>query len=69
MSISNFYANDFGKLYRACGNCATHYERHVIVNNAKLEGGSAGVGINTNWGDTAKLTNVCSTGKPTVASK
>ena len=68
VSISNFYASDFGKLYRACGNCDVSHERHVIVNNAKLDSGSAGVGINTNWGDTAKISNVCTTGKPTLAS-
>ncbi|KAG8828921.1 hypothetical protein FRC17_007329 [Serendipita sp. 399] len=66
VSISNFYASDFGKLYRSCGNCSKSYERHVILNNVKLAGGSSGVGINTNFGDTAKLTNVCSTGKPSV---
>ncbi|KAG8775308.1 hypothetical protein FRC15_000632 [Serendipita sp. 397] len=66
VSISNFYAKTFGKLYRSCGNCSTSYKRNVIVNNVRLEGGSSGVGINTNFGDTAKLTNVCSTGKPTV---
>ncbi|CCA75760.1 probable pectate lyase [Serendipita indica DSM 11827] len=68
VSISNFYASDFGKLYRACGNCAQSYRRNVIVNNARLESGSSGVGINTNFGDTARFTNVCSTGKPSVAS-
>ncbi|CCA70730.1 probable pectate lyase [Serendipita indica DSM 11827] len=68
VSISNFYASDFGKLYRACGNCDKSYERHVIVNNAKLDSGSAGVGININFGDTAKISNVCTTGKPTLAN-
>ncbi|KAG8870667.1 hypothetical protein FRC20_011462 [Serendipita sp. 405] len=68
VSISNFYANDFGKLYRSCGNCSTSYKRSVILNNVKLVAGDSGVGINTNFGDTARLTNVCSTGKPTVAN-
>jgi len=68
VSISNFFASDFGKLYRACGNCDKSYKRSVTLNNVRMEGGSSGVGINTNFGDTAKLTNVCSTGKPTTAN-
>ncbi|CCA74755.1 probable pectate lyase [Serendipita indica DSM 11827] len=69
VSISNFYASDFGKLYRGCGNCSQSYRRNVIVNNARLEGGSSRVGINTNWGDTARFTNVCSTGsRPSLVS-
>ncbi|KAI0785117.1 putative pectate lyase [Abortiporus biennis] len=62
--ISNFYANDFGKLYRACGNCATHYERHVVMDNICLVDGSQGAGINTNWGDTGTFTNIKTSGKP-----
>jgi hypothetical protein len=56
--ISGFYAQDIGKLYRACGNCSTSYERHVTVDNVLLDNASYIVGINTNWGDTATLTNV-----------
>jgi pectate lyase len=33
VKISNFFASDFGKLYRACGNCSKSYERHVTVDN------------------------------------
>ena len=29
MIIKNFCAQDFGKLYRSCGNCTTQYARHV----------------------------------------
>ncbi|TFK38497.1 pectate lyase-domain-containing protein [Crucibulum laeve] len=68
VSISNFFASTFGKLYRACGNCATHYERHVTVNNVCLKSGSEGVGINTNWGDTATLSNIKTSGKPSSAN-
>ncbi|KAG8995118.1 hypothetical protein FRB90_000259 [Tulasnella sp. 427] len=55
VSIKNFYANDFGKLYRACGNCPKSYERHVIIDGVALVGGSTGVGINENFGDTAVI--------------
>ncbi|KAG9016587.1 hypothetical protein FRB90_002921 [Tulasnella sp. 427] len=68
VSIKNFYANDFGKLYRSCGNCSKSYERHVIVDNVALIGGSTGVGINENFGDTATLTNVCTNGKPSATN-
>src|SRR5689334_25149698 len=29
MIIQNFCAEDFGKLYRSCGNCSTQYKRTV----------------------------------------
>ncbi|KAG8922138.1 hypothetical protein FRC00_007795 [Tulasnella sp. 408] len=47
VSISKFYANDFGKLYRSCGNCSTSYARHVIIDGIALIAGSSGVGINS----------------------
>ncbi|MER7281526.1 pectate lyase [Dactylosporangium sp. NPDC000244] len=56
--ISGFYASDIGKLYRGCGNCTNHYERHVTVDNVLLNKAKYVVGINTNWGDTATLTRV-----------
>ncbi|PVF94940.1 putative pectate lyase [Serendipita vermifera] len=64
VKISNFFANSFGKLYRACGNCSTSYQRHVVVDNVCLKGGKEGVGINTNWGDTATLSNIKTNGSP-----
>ncbi|KAI6857202.1 hypothetical protein KC334_g22121, partial [Hortaea werneckii] len=33
MSVSGFTVDDFGKLYRSCGNCDTMYERHVIFDD------------------------------------
>ncbi|KIO32570.1 polysaccharide lyase family 3 protein [Tulasnella calospora MUT 4182] len=68
VSIKNFYVSDFGKLYRSCGNCSTSYARHVIVDNVAMASGSAGVGVNSNFGDTATITNVCTNGKPTAAN-
>ncbi|PVF99220.1 hypothetical protein CPB86DRAFT_814169 [Serendipita vermifera] len=64
VKISNFFANSFGKLYRACGNCDKSYERHVVVDNVCLKGGKEGVGINSNWGDTAVLSNIKTNGSP-----
>ncbi|MGI5246748.1 pectate lyase [Dactylosporangium sp. CA-139066] len=56
--ISGVYAKTIGKLYRGCGNCTNHYERHVTVDNVLLDSAKYVVGINTNWGDTATLTRV-----------
>ncbi|KAF4588081.1 hypothetical protein EYR38_010046 [Pleurotus pulmonarius] len=66
VKINNFFASDFGKLYRGCGNCATSYERHVEVNNVCFRDGKEGVGINSNWGDTAILSNIKTNNKPTA---
>ncbi|KAG5731810.1 Pectate lyase H [Termitomyces sp. T112] len=53
--VNSFYVEDFGKLYRSCGNCGTQYARHVEINDVWAVDGSALVGINTNYGDTAKI--------------
>ncbi|MET8848945.1 pectate lyase [Amycolatopsis sp. NPDC004625] len=59
MYIRNFQVNDFGKLYRSCGNCKTQYKRNVVVDNVTATvPGKALVGINPNYGDTAKLTRI-----------
>nr|WP_233223877.1 pectate lyase [Amycolatopsis sp. CA-128772] len=59
MYIRNFQVEDFGKLYRSCGNCKTQYKRNVVVDNVTATApGKALVGINTNYGDTAKLTRI-----------
>ncbi|KAF7416156.1 hypothetical protein PC9H_002419 [Pleurotus ostreatus] len=64
-----FHAEDkIGKLYRACGNCATSHERHVQVDNVCLKDGKEGTGINSNWGDTAILTNIKTSSKPSAAN-
>ncbi|KAF8063417.1 pectate lyase, partial [Lyophyllum atratum] len=62
--IKDFFASTFGKLYRSCGNCSKAFARSVSVDNVCLKGGSEGVGINSNFGDTATLTNVKTNGKP-----
>ncbi|KAH7103514.1 pectate lyase C [Auriculariales sp. MPI-PUGE-AT-0066] len=53
--INSFYVEDFGKLYRSCGNCGTQYKRAVQINDVWAVDGSTLVGINTNYGDTAKI--------------
>ncbi|KAJ6632118.1 pectate lyase-domain-containing protein [Mycena sp. CBHHK59/15] len=58
--INSFYAENFGKVYRSCGNCGTQYKRHVQINDlwavdVRCSPGSAIAGINTNYGDTATI--------------
>ncbi|ETK33584.1 pectate lyase [Microbispora sp. ATCC PTA-5024] len=59
MYIRNFQVQDFGKLYRACGNCTNSYQRNVVISNVTATSpGKALAGINTNWGDTARFSNI-----------
>ncbi|KZM28131.1 uncharacterized protein EKO05_0001145 [Ascochyta rabiei] len=70
ISISGFYVEDFGKLYRSCGNCKEQGERHVKIDGVKASGGSATlVGINSNFGDTATITNSCVTGTKVICQE
>jgi hypothetical protein len=58
VSISGFYLRGSGKLYRACGNCSTSYQRHVRIDNVIVDDVDMVAGINSNWGDTATITRV-----------
>ncbi|MET9632796.1 pectate lyase [Lentzea sp. NPDC006480] len=59
MIIRNFQVDDFGKLYRSCGNCKTQYKRNVVLENiTAFSPGKALVGINTNYGDTARFSKI-----------
>lgn len=58
MVIRNFYVEQFGKLYRSCGNCKTQYKRAVVVENVTAVAGprsKALVGVNENYGDVAEF--------------
>lgn len=58
LSVSGFTVDNFGKVYRSCGNCDDMPQRHVIMDDITATGGSEIVGINSNYGDTATLTNI-----------
>ncbi|MEU0877222.1 pectate lyase [Lentzea sp. NPDC005914] len=59
MIVRNFQVDDFGKLYRSCGNCKKQYKRNVVLENiTAFAPGKALVGINTNYGDTARLSKI-----------
>ncbi|WP_181792809.1 pectate lyase, partial [Streptomyces sp. WELS2] len=54
-----FAVKNFGKLVRSCGNCKTQYKRTVNLSNIEATyKGTALVGINTNYGDSATLRNI-----------
>lgn len=61
VTIDGFTVVDFGKLYRSCGNCKKMGERNVVVKNVKAYDGKTLVGINSNYGDTAKISGTCAT--------
>lgn len=57
--INNFYVDDFGKLYRSCGNCSHQYSRDVVISGITAQyPGKVIAGINTNYGDTARFSNI-----------
>jgi hypothetical protein len=59
LTIRNFQVSNFGKLYRSCGNCSTQFGRHVVITGltATTPGGAL-AGINSNFGDTARLSAI-----------
>ena len=67
LTVRNFQASDFGKLYRSCGNCSTQYKRNVVFQNVMVTAPlSAVAGINTNYGDTARFTQITIVGSTTT---
>ncbi|MFT3734605.1 MAG: pectate lyase [Rhodocyclaceae bacterium] len=64
ISISGFSTSGtIGKLYRSCGNCSSNTSsgaRKVVMNNVTINGTvKVGIaGINSNYGDTATITNL-----------
>ena len=44
MSVSGFTVDDFGKLYRSCGNCDEMPARHIILDDITATSGSTLVG-------------------------
>lgn len=61
MSIKNFYANDYGKVSRSCGNCDNNGDgsRHIVIDNVIAVDGGVLCGINGNYGDSCTISNSC----------
>lgn len=61
VNIVNFYAEDYGKVYRSCGNCKGNSKcsRKVNMSGVIAKNGGELMGINTNLGDKATYSNNC----------
>ncbi|RYP26781.1 hypothetical protein DL767_007913 [Monosporascus sp. MG133] len=58
--ISEFYANNYGKVVRSCGNCDDNGgPRNVVIEDSVAVDGGVLCGINTNYGDTCQISNTC----------
>jgi hypothetical protein len=59
MIVRNFCAQDFGKLYRSCGNCSSQYTRHAEFDNVMVipRAGTL-AGVNANYNDTARFSRI-----------
>jgi hypothetical protein len=53
--IDSYCVQDFGKLYRSCGNCKTQYKRSVTISNVIAKNGKLLAGVNSNYGDVATI--------------
>ncbi|WP_375734519.1 pectate lyase [Polymorphospora lycopeni] len=69
VTIRNFQVHGSGKLYRACGNCSTSYQRHVVMDGVTARTTGVLAGINTNWGDTARFSRITVYGSTTICEK
>jgi pectate lyase len=69
VTIRNFQVHSSGKLYRACGNCSSSYQRHVVMDGVTARSTKVLAGINTNWGDTARFSRITVYGSATICEK
>jgi pectate lyase len=58
LTLENITVENFGKLYRSCGNCSTQFARHIVLRNVTARDGQTLVGLNSNLGDTATFQNI-----------
>jgi len=59
VAAQNFQGQDFGKLYRSCGNCSSQFKRAVSIQNVTVTApGKTLAGVNANYGDTATLSGI-----------
>ncbi|GAA3148086.1 hypothetical protein GCM10010466_43840 [Planomonospora alba] len=69
VTIRNFQVHSAGKLYRACGNCSTSYQRHVVMDGVTARSTKVLAGINSNWGDTARFSRITVYGDTTICER
>jgi hypothetical protein len=56
--LRDIYVEDFGKLYRSCGNCKKQFARQVELSAIHATDGDTLVGINETYGDTADFSAI-----------
>ncbi|KAF9265224.1 polysaccharide lyase family 3 protein [Marasmius fiardii PR-910] len=56
--IDSYCVQNFGKLYRSCGNCSSQTKRTVSISNISASGGGVIAGVNSNYGDVATIKSV-----------
>ncbi|PSN72944.1 pectate lyase E [Corynespora cassiicola Philippines] len=69
VTIDGFTVVDFGKLYRACGNCKNSVARKVVIKNVKAYNGKVLAGINSNFGDSATISGTCASSVKTICEE
>ncbi|CAE6460942.1 unnamed protein product [Rhizoctonia solani] len=55
VKIDSYCVQDFGKLYRSCGNCGTQVKREVQISNVIARNGKLLAGVNSNYKDVATI--------------
>ncbi|CAE7217268.1 unnamed protein product, partial [Rhizoctonia solani] len=55
VKIDSYCVQNFGKLYRSCGNCKTQVKREVQISNVIARNGKLLAGVNSNFGDVATI--------------
>ncbi|OJD35765.1 pectate lyase [Diplodia corticola] len=65
VTVKNFTVVNVGKLYRSCGDCTGNGgPRNVVLDGVRTNGVTSDlVGINSNYGDTATISNSCGKSK------
>ena len=69
LTLQYFFAENFNKLYRSCGNCSSQYARHVVLQDVTARMGQTLVGVNTNYMDTADFERVTVYGMMTICER
>lgn len=60
VEITDFYAENYGKLVRSCGNCKNNAgSRHIVIAGSQAVNGGVLCGINSNLGDTCSIVDTC----------
>ncbi|CEL54174.1 hypothetical protein RSOLAG1IB_06885 [Rhizoctonia solani AG-1 IB] len=55
VKIDSYCVQDFGKLYRSCGNCSSQTKRQVQISQVIAKNGKLLAGVNSNYGDVATI--------------